>query len=147
VEEPEGEDFDRYELKLHPKAGGLLKEWADAVLFCNHETFAEQDKKNKRIKGVSSGARIIYTSRTAAYDAKNRYSLPERLALDWDDFYAHIQKRSGVSVNEIIAEIKQKLSALDDATTKKVSEAIIRAGEDTVKLLQLNNWVNARIDI
>ncbi|MGH8523791.1 MAG: ATP-binding protein, partial [Gammaproteobacteria bacterium] len=83
---PEGEDFDRYELKLNPKASGKIKEWADAVLFANHETFATEDKKTKRIKGVSTGARLLYTQRTAAFDAKNRHSLPESLPLSWEEF-------------------------------------------------------------
>jgi hypothetical protein len=37
---PEGEDYDRYELKLNIKAGGLVKEWVDDVLFAHYETFA-----------------------------------------------------------------------------------------------------------
>jgi len=81
---PDGDDFDRYELKLHAKAGGLLKEWCDAVLFANYETLTRE--ANGRSKGVSTGARVLHTQRRAAYDSKNRYDLPETLPLDWHAF-------------------------------------------------------------
>ena len=72
---PQGEDFDRYEMKLHAKAAGLMKEWADAVLFCDFETFSKTDARTKRVRGVDTGARVIHTERRAAYDAKNRYQV------------------------------------------------------------------------
>jgi hypothetical protein len=81
---PAGEDYDRYELKLHPKAGGLLKEWCDCVLFANYETLT--DDSSGRAKGISTGNRMVHTQRTAAWDAKNRYSLPEVMPLDWKIF-------------------------------------------------------------
>ena len=30
---PEGEDYDRYQLRVHDKTGGLIKEWCDVVGF------------------------------------------------------------------------------------------------------------------
>ena len=59
---PSGEDFDRYELKINNKAAGLVKEWSEAVLFANWETFVKEDKRTKRNKGVSTGARILVLS-------------------------------------------------------------------------------------
>jgi hypothetical protein len=83
---PEGEDYDRYSLKMHDKAGGLLKEWVDAALFANYETFVDKASKMARGKGLSTGARVIHTERRAAFDAKNRYGLPETIPLSWEDF-------------------------------------------------------------
>jgi hypothetical protein len=81
---PDGDDYDRYELKLHPKAGGLIKEWCDCVLFANYETFT--DDSTGRSKGVSTGRRVMHSQRTAAWDAKNRYTLPETMELSWPEF-------------------------------------------------------------
>jgi hypothetical protein len=75
---PEGDDFDRYELKLHAKTSGLIKEWSDAVLFAAYETLTATDK-SKRTRGISTGARIVHTERRAAFDAKNRFELPAEL--------------------------------------------------------------------
>lgn len=142
---PEGNDFDRYELKLHAKAGGLLKEWSDVVLFANYETFAEKDKATKRVKGVSTGQRLIYTTRTAAYDAKNRYDLPEQMALDWGEFWAAVQAHRPADPKALEAAIRTNADLLDSTLKAKVLEAITRAGGDAVKLAQLNTYTNTKV--
>jgi hypothetical protein len=38
---------------------------------------------NKVSRGISTGERLLYTSEKPAYLAKNRYSLPDSLPLDW----------------------------------------------------------------
>ena len=84
---PLGEDFDRYELKLNLKAGGLLKEWCDAVLFTNFKTIVKKEDvgfKNEVRRGITTGERLLYTSEKPAFYAKNRYSLPDSLPLSWD---------------------------------------------------------------
>lgn len=87
---PEGEDFDRFSLKMNEKAAGLLKEWSDAVLFANYETHAIKEKEGGKVKGFGGGARYIYTERRAAWDAGNRFGLPPRLPLNWAEFEAGI---------------------------------------------------------
>lgn len=37
---PEGPDYERYQLKVHEKSAALLKEWVDELLFARFETFA-----------------------------------------------------------------------------------------------------------
>jgi hypothetical protein len=105
---PDGPDFERYELKLDKRASGILKEWHDAVLFASHETLTNKDERTKRVKGVSTGARVLHTVRTAAYDAKNRYSLPERLPLSWQDFARAIEAQRPGDPAALTAEIKRK---------------------------------------
>lgn len=140
---PEGEDYDRYELKLHAKAGGLLKEWCDAVLFANHETFTKTHERTKRVKGVSTGARWLYTQRTAAYDAKNRYGFPDLLPLSWTDVEAAMS--SAGDVGPITEEIRRKASELDKVDCERALLAIERAAGDKSKLEQLNTWVNSKL--
>lgn len=142
---PEGEDFDRYELKLHAKAGGICKEWVDAVLFANFETFAQKNEKTKRVKGISTGARLLYTARTAAYDAKNRYSLPESMSLSWDEFAAGVAAGQVAPVEALKAEAERKIGEVPAAVAEKARGALERAGDDAGKLAQLNNWLNTKI--
>lgn len=141
---PEGEDFDRYTLKLHDRAAGLLIEWSDAVLFCQYETFTHD--KNGRTKGIDSGARIMHTVRRAAFDAKNRYGLPEQLPLSWDEFAAGVTAHAPKPPATLKAEIAALLPKLGDAT-KKAEAALARAGDDPIKLSQLADWARGKINL
>lgn len=79
---PDTDGFDRYELKLERKTCPILKEWADLILFGNWQTrVVERDGKNKGILG--GGKRILYTTRTAAWDAKNRHNLADNIEWNW----------------------------------------------------------------
>lgn len=143
---PEDEDFDRYELKLHAKAGGLLKEWSDAVLFAKYETFANVDSKTKRVRGVSTGARIIHTQRTAAFDAKNRYNLPERLPLDWQAFVDAVESQRPADPAIIKARIETMLAQAEDLRAA-ADEAVTKAGDDPSKLAKIADRLAARVQI
>lgn len=86
---PDTEPYDRYQIKLQPRASALLEEWADCVLFANFKThIAKTDAGfNKKVtRGVGTGERVLYTEERPAYKAKNRYSLPPEMALSWDTF-------------------------------------------------------------
>jgi hypothetical protein len=69
--------YDRYELKLAKQVAALAKEWVDALLFVNYVTkFTEKDGKQKAVGGRE---RVIHTTHAAAFDAKNRFGLEEKL--------------------------------------------------------------------
>lgn len=142
---PEGEDFDRYIPKLHEKAGALIKERANAVLFTNWRNATRKDAQTKRIRGVTDAARMIYTRRTAAYDAKNRYSLPDEMPLSWASFFAAVQAHKPADPAALRAAILEKVAKLP-ADVKTAAEGYLAAaGGDAVKLSKLNGWVNAQI--
>lgn len=83
---PEGEDYDRYQLRMHDKMAGLLKEWSDVVGFINFEGGGSKLKgdasQSKRARGWATGRRVIKLTREAAWDAKSRISLPAEVELD-----------------------------------------------------------------
>ena len=89
---PEGADYDRYAPDMHAKTWSLTHKWADFVGFINFETVI--DDKGPRAKGKGGQARILYTERHAAYDAKNRLGLPAEIDLGqsadeaWTNFTA-----------------------------------------------------------
>ena len=72
--------YDRWELKLAPKDAEKAKEWADAVLFAAFDT--KVIESGNKPKGVGGRERVIYTVRSAAYDAGNRYGLPEKIKMN-----------------------------------------------------------------
>jgi hypothetical protein len=143
---PEGEDFDRYELKLQPKASGLCKEWCDAVLFVNYETLTH--KKDGRTRGLSTGARFIHTERRAAFDAKNRYSLPEQLPLSWPDFDAAAKAGQVDTTENLRAQVDALLPRVDADTRGKAEAWLSNAANSNPRsLAQMADRLRARAEI
>jgi len=73
--------FDRYELKLTKQVAPLLKEWCDLLLFTTYQTRTVEGSDG-RLKAIGGKKRIMRTERSAAWDAKNRYGLPEELPME-----------------------------------------------------------------
>jgi hypothetical protein len=141
---PEGPDFDRYEPQIHAKAAGVLKQWPRAVLFAHYEQYAEKENRYAlKAKGFATGERLLFTNRTAAYDAKNRYDLPASVPLSWDAFVAAATTERTPA--EMIELITVNAKGLPEADAKKVLAAIERAAGDVAKLKQLNNTVLAAV--
>lgn len=90
---PEGESYDRYEMKGHKRFTGILREWPDCLLFATFEVFKTKVKGTAKEKTVG-GSRIIHTQWSPAWDAKNRLNLPETIDLEWDAFEAASKENS-----------------------------------------------------
>ena len=88
--DPERDTYERYSLKLFKDLAARVREWSDYNLFANYDMTVSKVGQgfNKRNVGVSHGKRLIYSQRRAAYDAKARFAIPERLPLSWDEFWA-----------------------------------------------------------
>jgi len=142
---PEGEDYDRFNLKLNEKAGGLLKEWSDAVLFANYKTHVTRDEDAPRAKGYAGGARFIYTERRAAFDAKNRFGLPFEMPLEWDAFFAAYEAHgSGAAAKAVRTELDEAIARVrDEAVRARLVAAADAAGDDTSRLRVGLNKVSA----
>lgn len=89
--------YDHWEMKTSKKVAPMLREWADAVFFANYKVIVTnidgqgaQKGKNK----ASGGRRVMYTTHTPFWDAKNRYSLPDELPFSFDSI-AHIFASGG----------------------------------------------------
>jgi hypothetical protein len=93
--DPMGAPYDRYEVRLHKGTADLWKGWADAILFaCFDVTVMKSGKRGRAVeagalekgKALEGAKRVIYTSKEAAYDAKNRHNLPDEIPLNWRAF-------------------------------------------------------------
>lgn len=95
---PEGLDYDRYQPAVHHKTWELTHRWADHVLFANFYVEVVQDGAKGRGKGMGGQDRVMYTTRHAAYDAKNRAGLPEEIPMgatgaeSWNNFMEAVRK-------------------------------------------------------
>lgn len=81
------DEFDHWELKLGNKTTNkiapLLKEWSDMTLFLAFKTqVMAADDKGKTHKATSV-QRVMYATKSAWWDAKNRFGLPDSMPLDY----------------------------------------------------------------
>lgn len=83
-ESPDSDGYDRYTMRLHKKSNAAIHDWADAVLFANHEVRVVSASGDRK-RGVSTGRRVLHTVEQAAWLAKNRYGMDPTLPLEWDE--------------------------------------------------------------
>lgn len=101
--------YDRYELKLTKHVAPILKEWADMVLFCNYQIQIVEGTDGK-LKAQGGKSRVIHCVRSAAWDAKNRFGLPDEIqwgasAAEAFSHLAHIYK--GAQPRQVSAPAKK----------------------------------------
>ena len=84
-------------------------------------------------------------ARKAAYDAKNRYDLPDSLALDWAEFETAARAHRPADPRALEAAIREAAALLDDKTKTLVLEALKRADGNASKLAQLNSFTNQKV--
>lgn len=86
---PDKEDFSVYQLKVSApgkqaeESAAFLKQWADAVVFCQFNTLVDSGSGKARAQ-----TRVMRTSHGPCWEAKNRYGLPETLRMDAQGVHA-----------------------------------------------------------
>ena len=90
--------YDRWELKMHKRIATQVKEWADMVLFCNFETQVVSQSNEMLKKKAIGGKRVMYTSHTPSWDAKNRSNLPDKLPMDYESIRHIIEPVNAAAV-------------------------------------------------
>jgi hypothetical protein len=141
---PEGENFDRYELKLQKSAAGLVKEWVDDVLFMSFEEFAVKGASARQAKGISEGARIIRTERRAAFDAKNRHGLPFQMPLAWADYWDAVQAGAPRTAEALDKQIRELVTGTP--IEAKALEATEKAAGDALRLAKILDHARGQLN-
>lgn len=101
-------EYDHWELKLGSKTTNkiapLLKEWSDMTLFLAFRTnivaVSSDGKKNK----ATNVERVMYTTKTAWWDAKNRFNFPDVLPLKYESIARIFQPVA----EQMIAQAKEQ---------------------------------------
>jgi len=142
VKNPEGDDYERWQIKLHEKAAGLIKEWVDIVAFASHEVLV--DDSSGRAKGMSTGRRLLRVQPNAAYDAKTRYDMPKSIPLDWAAFERAVEAGRRSPVERLKADLDVKLVELaDDAVESKAMAFLKERGTSVSSLTEALDTVTA----
>lgn len=89
---PETDPYDRYQIKLHKRAFQYLYEQCDIIGFATYPVTVRKNEAStaKPGRGVQRGGRVLHLVEKPAYVAKNRYSMPETVALEWAEFAQHL---------------------------------------------------------
>lgn len=142
---PTGEDYDRHEPKPAAAVSGLFKEWADAVLFAEFETFTQKGKGERKAKAYGGETRIVHTTKSAGWDAGNRYGLPDVMGMDMPEILAAIQGSNGAGSSDadMLAEIESLSSTFPDNVRQAVAADVEKSRTDAAALARVLNKVRA----
>jgi hypothetical protein len=139
--------WDRYELKCSKQVSALLREWCDLLLFATFETRLVAGKDG-RTRATGGKNRVMFAERSAAFDAKNRFGLPEKIPMSIDALAAVFtpaepqqaprwldRVRAATTVEQLDdlsdeADAAQSEGTLTDAQRKKLDAAIIRRHDE-----------------
>jgi hypothetical protein len=81
--------YDRYQPKLHAKAGALVSEAVDVIGFANYQVSIvkeEQGFNKERAVGKGTGMRRLFFEERPSHIAGNRYRLPAEIEFSWSAF-------------------------------------------------------------
>ena len=131
--DPTGPAYDRYMLRMHEKVSAVWVAWADVVAFATMDVTVKGGKRGKEIedpmgKGKATGGeRTMFLSSAPAYEAKNRFNLPDEIPLSWPAFAKAINwtAREDAVSPKTEADVAAIFSARSEATPE---EAAILAG-------------------
>ncbi|TFI86932.1 hypothetical protein CKN61_12875 [Carnobacterium divergens] len=123
--------YDRYELKLEKKTAPLTKEWADMILFANYKTMVVNVDNQGAAKGknkAQGGQRVLFTTHHPAWDAKNRYGLPDEIPMD----YSQISHIIVTQQNVVAPPVQQEELPVEIKNTAPVTEPNFQREEPTI---------------
>jgi len=143
---PAAADYGRYVAAIRPDAYDLIKQWVGCVLFGIDED-ATTDPKKGRVKGVSTGRRILHTERRAAWDAKNRYGLPPSIPLETYADYSRAA-RAGLQANpaDVLAACEAYREQLGMTWTAEQAAYVEANRENAQALLLVLNKLRVKAD-
>lgn len=96
--DPGSASYSRFTLRLNEKAAGVIKDRCDAVLFINQDIAVAAEDPNapkgakKNNKATGSGTRWMRAEMRPAYDAKNRYGIPDKFQYKLGEGYAFLSE-------------------------------------------------------
>ena len=92
--DPTTDSYDRYTMRLHKRAEALIREDVDVLGFLNQVTTIAQEKKafgkkdDYTAKARGSGQRALNVSPRPAFQAKNRFSMPDKILINPGEGYS-----------------------------------------------------------
>jgi hypothetical protein len=89
---PAGENYDMYQLKLYDKASALLRERSDLVGFATWDDTGVKKQGANKAKAAGGLERELHFGHNPAYESKKGFDLPDSMELDWHQFQLAVDK-------------------------------------------------------
>lgn len=84
--DPEGMDYDKYQLKMNDKSSAYIRERVDAVGFACFDDYGKKARGEQKAKGIT-GDRVLKFLHSAAYESKKGTSeFPDQCDLNWQAY-------------------------------------------------------------
>lgn len=139
---PMTDSYDRYTMRMNEKAAGFLKEWCDVVGFACHEDSVSTMFTDEKLRGVSTGRRLLKFKREAAHDAKTRYALPDQIEMvlgnPWEPLAKALSDAQDMTADQLRAAIQAECVRVgDDILTAKATGLVDAANGDVATLQRI----------
>lgn len=143
VKDPEMlEQYDSFEIKCHEFVSSLYREWVDGLFFVRFNTYLKTDESGKS-KALTDGGRTLYTVKKPAFQAKNRYGMPESLPFTFDSWKEISGYAKGGIVQEtpatVYSEIQEMLKTAPEDIKQKATDATEKNKSNKTKLIAIRN--------
>jgi hypothetical protein len=144
VDNPHGDNYEMADLKVDKHLAGALCDWADSVLYAQKVFAVSKDNKFAKGKAIGDGSRVMHSDGSPAFRAKNRYALPQTMALSWEEFYKHAR---GEMVADP-ADIARRIHSVFQNTPlgPSATAGTAKYTGDARKLLKLENWLAVELE-
>lgn len=142
---PEGHDFEFYDIKLHKKASAAVTQWCDNVLFARSNVSTQKVKEDEKVIGSSSGERILQTQETPAFVAKNRLRMPITIPLSWASYAYYVDNFKPFDPKEAREDAKAIISAMDEDTAGKALAALAKVPDDENDLTAFIQFCKSKV--
>lgn len=110
-EDPERENYDRYQLDLYKTTAAYIAEWVDILGFAQRKVVTQKVGESfgaDIIKAKDTKKRVLKLEESAAYWAKNRYGLPSEIDFTWaalaGELTRAIERRKAKQIEERVEE-------------------------------------------
>ncbi len=149
IEQPEEiGGYDHWQMKLEKKTMPLLKEWSDILLLASYKVYVVNVDNQGATKGknkAQGGSRVMYTTHSPWWDAKNRHDLPDELPFDYSKI-AHIFENQ-TALKPTQQTTTQASFTTPPATQNKPVEEFEKQVNEPIKNEELSKLPKALFDL
>lgn len=87
---PAGENYDYWAIKLDKRVRAIFMDRCDAIGFAMFDDVAHKKKGENKAKALTTGERILMFKHSAAHETKRGFDLPDEIELTWSAWEAAV---------------------------------------------------------